>query len=206
MSTIIIIVTKVFYILLKKTTTIFLSLSFRLMREPVFRDSYYIPRAHMPTMGTMAQNNRYSDGFSITTNDNQNNDESGGSYPSRSSTTHNPAYHSYTSHQQPIFDIFTDLERQRAVGRRSIPSKQMRDMSSTLNSFPPNPFDDTIGRTNSYHRPRDVNEIEFVTDMLDDMTRDDDIEDGFIEALNPNVIVPTTTTSQANNRGWFSVR
>lgn len=179
---------------------------FRYLREPTFRDSYYIPRVHMPTLGTMARTNQYTDGFSITTNDNQYNDESG-SYPSSSSTTHNPTYRSNTALQQPIFDIFNGLDQQRALGRHPIPPKQMHGMSGTLNSFPPNPFDDTIGRSSSYQSPRELDEIEFVTDMVDDMTRDDDIEDGFIEALNPNVIIPSTTRTQTtDNRGWFSVR
>ncbi|CAF4377880.1 unnamed protein product, partial [Rotaria sordida] len=58
--------------------------------------------------------------------------------------------------------------------------KQANDASDTSYSVPRDPRNDLF-ETN------DFGEIEFVTDMLDDMIKDDDnIEEDFIEAINPN--------------------
>ena len=147
-------------------------------------------------MGTFARGNSFPDALSVITNDNYD------SHQSSSTTTYNPTYFSQQPRQEPNLSIFDDLERRRAMGRQPLPIRQMNNISGTLNSFPPHQIDDRFGITNSFSDSYDLNEIELVTDMVEDMTRDDDIDDTFIEALNPNI---ENMQSGINSPGWFSV-
>jgi hypothetical protein len=79
----------------------------------------------------------------------------------------------------------------------------MVSMAGTLSSFPP---DHPSVRTSTFSDSNELDEIEFVTDMLEDMTKDDDMPDDFVEALNPNLIIPRTTIQpEIKSSGWFSV-
>ncbi len=165
-----------------------------------------IPRAHLPTMGTVGRINSGRDGFSITTNDDRHNDASD-SYPSGDSATiYNPTYRTSGAVEEPVFAIFDDLERHRPLGRASIPRAQMLGMAGTLSSFPHNQMDDSFGGTNTFSDSNELDEIELVTDMLDDMTKDDYMPDDFIEALNPNLIIPRAVLQpEIKSSRWFSV-
>lgn len=155
-------------------------------------------------MGTLGQKSGW-DGFSITTNDDRYFDETG-SYPSSSTTTYNPTYGTNRTVQEPIFNIFDDLERHRALPRPSIPRGQMASMAGTLNSFPHDIMDDPSGATSTFSDSNQFDEIEFVTDMVEDMTRDDHMEDDFVEALNPNMFLPRAGLQpEPQSSGWFSV-
>jgi hypothetical protein len=139
-------------------------------------------------MGTVGRDKSFQNVINLNTYDEQNN-ETSDSYRSSSATIYNPTYHPNDTIEEPVFDIFYDLERSRKIGRHSIPQTQMANMADTFSSFPHNQIDN---RSKGIHSFSDSDEIEFVTDMLDDMTKDDDMQDEFIEALNPNIIIPRT--------------
>ena len=83
----------------------------------------------------------------------------------------------------------------------------MVGMSGTLNSFAPDRMDDPSGAASTFSDLNDLGETEFVTDMLDDMTKDDDIDDEFVEALNPNLVMPRISEQSARkSTGWFPVK
>ncbi|CAF1332854.1 unnamed protein product [Rotaria sordida] len=66
-----------------------------------------------------------------------------------------------------------------------IQQRKMIGMAYTLNSF-------SRDLINNPFEINDRDEIEFITDMLDDVIRDDDnMKDDFIETINPNVVIPT---------------
>ncbi|CAF1151504.1 unnamed protein product [Rotaria sp. Silwood1] len=137
-----------------------------------------IPRVRPPTMGTTSKNTVGLTDSSRAKNDEQTNDTSD-TNSSDSTTTHNPIYHRNENSQHT------------SLARGSIPQKQMHGMANTLNSIPRDPKDDSSGTANLFPDSHDINEIEFTTDLLDDMIKDDDnIEDDFIEAINPNIVIP----------------
>jgi hypothetical protein len=154
-------------------------------------------------MGTVGQENSPRDAFSITTYNDRYPDPSE-SYPSSSSTTYNPTYRTNGTIEEPVFGIFDDLERHRPpIGRRFLPSGQMIGMTGTLNSLPNRQTNDPT----SFSEANELDEVQLVTEMLDDMTKDDDMEDDFIEAVNPNVIIPRAALQPTQGpSGWFSVR
>jgi hypothetical protein len=157
-------------------------------------------------MGTVGHDNSIRDAFSITTYNDRHNDRSE-SYPSSSSTTYNPTYRTNGTIEEPVFGIFDDLERHRPpIGSRSLPPGQMVGMAGTFNSFPQRRMDDPAGGLGSFSDSNELDEIELVTEMLDDMTKDDDMQDDFVEARNPNVIIPRAALQPAHgSSGWFSV-
>jgi hypothetical protein len=164
-------------------------LFYRVTNQSTGRGTYFIPRAHVPTMGTGGRDIFSWDGFSLTTSDERYND---GSYspPSSSTTTYNPAYHTNRVSEEPVFTIFDDLDKRTPLSKGSIPRTQIAGMNGTLNSFPPDPMDNL---TSTFLDSNDLNETELITDMLDDMTKYDNMPDDFIEALNPNLVIPRTT-------------
>jgi hypothetical protein len=153
-------------------------------------------------MGTVGQDNSLRDGFSINTFNDRYPDPSD-SYPSSASTTYNPTYPTNATTEEPVFGIFDDLERHRPpIGRRFLPHEHMVGMAGTLSSFPSRQIDDPT----SFSDSNEIDEIEFVTDMVDDMTKDDDVEDDFVEAINPNIIIPRAAVQPARGSfGWFSI-
>jgi len=155
-------------------------------------------------MGAIGQRS-FWDGFSITTNDDRYVDETG-SYSSSSTTTYNPTYRTNGTGDEPVFNIFDDLDGRQPLERGSIPRRQMVGMAGTLNSFPRDIMDDPYGATNTFSDSNEVDEIELVTNMVDDMTKDDDMEDDFIEALNPNLVLPGTALQpDIQSSRWFPV-
>lgn len=49
------------------------------------------------------------------------------------------------------------------------------------------------------------NETELVTDMVEEMTKDDDLPDDFLEALNFNLVIPRANIQpDQESNGWFS--
>ena len=151
-------------------------------------------------MGTIAR-----DAFSGNIYDDRCSDLSNG-HPTNPTTSYNPTYRTNSVVEEPAFGIFDDLERQRPIGRRSLPHAQMAGMAGTFNSFPYRPPDEPSRIATSFTNSNGIAEIQVVTDMLDDMTKDDNMPDEFIEALNPNLI-PSRTSTQPEYRspGWFSV-
>jgi len=150
-------------------------------------------------MGTVGQDNSLRDGFTLNTNDASN------SYPSSSSTTYNPTYRTNEPAEEPVFAIFDDLEKHRPLGRGgAIPRAHMDGMADTFGSFPRNQMDDRSGATSMFSDSNELDENELVTDMLDDMTKDDNLEEDFVEAVNPNLIIPRAALKpDIKSSGWF---
>lgn len=173
---------------------------------PIDQSTFKLPRAHVPTAATVGQGFNDWDGFSLDqTYDDQNNGDAN-SVSSTSNTTYNATYRTNASGAQADFGIFEELERQIPMAKGPIPRPQMTDMLGTLNSLSQDPFEEPSAGENSFSQSRDLNEIELVTDMLDDMTKDDDVEDDFVEALNPNLAIPRSALKpEPQPSSWFSV-
>jgi hypothetical protein len=143
------------------------------------------------------------DGFSLNTNDDRYNDASN-TYPTRSSTTYNPTYLANEPAEEPVFDIFDDLEKHRPLARGAMPQGHMAGMTGTFSSFPRDQMDDPSGATSTFSG--DLDETELVTDMLDDMTKNDYLQNDFVEAHNPNLKIPRAALkSDIKVSGWLSV-
>jgi hypothetical protein len=156
-------------------------------------------------MGTIGRDSTMWDGFSLHTN-NEQNINGFDTFQSSAATTYNPTYRTTAPTQEPIFDIFDHLERNKPLSKGSIPPVQMVGMSGTLSSFPQDRMDDLSRAASTFSDLNDLGENEFVTDMLDNMTRDDDMDDEFIEALNPNLAMPKSSAqSERKSTGWFPV-
>ena len=138
-------------------------------------------------MGTHGQDIMNWDGFTFDTNNARHN-ETWDTYPSSSSTTYNPTYRIDEGPETADFTLFDNLE-----ARTTIPSRQMMGMTGTLNSFPRDRIETPIG---AFLDSNDLDETELITDMLEDMTKDDDLADEFIEAYNPYLSIPRTTTQR----------
>ena len=173
----------------------------------VDRQKFELPRAHMPTAATVGQGLSDWDGFSLdqTFDDPMNGDSN--SLSSVSNTTYNATYHTNASGPQADFGIFEELERQIPMAKGPIPRPQMTDMLGTLNSLPSQEqFEDPSAGESSFSQSRDLSEVELVTDMLDDMTKDDDVDDDFVEALNPNLAIPRSALKpEPRPSSWFPV-
>ena len=177
--------------------------------QPNDRQDFHIPRAHMPTLATRGLRLDDWDGFSLDQTDEGQNRDSLDTTDSSSTTTYNATYRTNATHPEADFGIFDALERQIPMAKGHIPRPQMDDMLGTLNSLPsPDPLEETLaGNVNRFSDSRDLNEIELVTDMLDDMTRDDILDDDFIEALNPNLAIPRTALEpERKSSSWFPVK
>jgi hypothetical protein len=167
------------------------------------RQQFSIPRAHIPTMGAGSRGLKPFDDFSLDdTIDDQFVDASDSFTPS-STMTYTSAYNPNARRPKADFGIFDDLERRMPLPKGHIPRAQMSNMLETLNSLPPDEPDGTIS---SFTDSQDIDEIELVTDILDDMTRKDNDEDEFVEALNPNLAIPRLAAApQLSSTGWLSV-
>lgn len=171
----------------------------------VTRQQFTIPRAHMPTMGTGARAFNSWDGFSLDNTYDEQYLDASDTLPSSASTTYNTTYRTNGPRPEADFGIFDDLENRIPFSKGQIPRPQMTDMLGTLNSLPTNDQFDNISAGSIFTDSRDLNEIELVTDMVDDMTKDDDLDDEFVEALNPNVAIPRLNIEpQGRSNGWFS--
>jgi hypothetical protein len=170
------------------------------------RQQFTIPRAHVPTMGAVSRSLNTWDGFSLDNTYDEQFVDASESFPSTSSTTYNTTYHTNGNPLEADFGIFDELENRIPISRGHIPRPQMFGMLGTLNSLPPHEQFDDPSITSTFSEPHDIDEIELVTDMLDDMTKDDDIEDEFVEALNPNLSIPRLALQpEMKSSGWFSV-
>jgi hypothetical protein len=171
------------------------------------RQQFTIPRAHVPTMGTGTRGLNSWDGFSLDNTLDEQYVDASDSFPSSSTTTYNTTYRTNGNRPEADFGIFDELENRIPLSRGHIPRPQMFDMLGTLNSLPTHDqFDDHSVVTSTFSDSRDLDDIELVTDMLDAMTKDDDIEDEFVEALNPNLAIPRLNLEpEAKSSGWFSV-
>ena len=171
------------------------------------RPQFTIPRAHMPTMGTGSRTLNAWDGFSLDNTYDEQFVDASDSFPSSSTTTYNTTYRTDGTRAEADFGIFDELENRIPISRGHIPRPQMANLLGTLNSLPTHELFDEPSRTASpFSDARDVDEIELVTDMLDDMMKDDDMEDEFVEALNPNLSIPRLALQpEEKPSGWFSV-
>lgn len=164
-----------------------------------------IPRVHPPGMAMTGHDLVAWDGFSLGDTYNADYTDNPESQISSSSSAGNTTYRTTGTHVQPDFRLFDDLERRTRLPGGNIPRRQSANMLGTLNSLPVDPS----GANNTFSDVRDLDEIELVTDMLDDMTKGDDFDDDFTEAFNPYFSVPRATTaerSQTGPPGWFSMR
>ena len=182
-------------------------LSFRAAEELAKQRPFVLPRIHAPTMGAVGRMVSDGDGFSSIGEPDYNGDETN-THVSREpslSTTYNATYRTDTTHREaPNFDsFFRRLEGQTAINSGGMPAKHSADMLGTLNSLPGDP----TASASAFGDSRDLDEIELVTDMLDDMTKDDEFDDDeFIEALNPNLAIPRVPPQEENrSSGWFTV-
>lgn len=130
----------------------------------------------------MGQTISLRNGFSLPTSDEWYN-EGSDSNPSNSTTIYNPTYRTTDLLDETNFGFFDDLERYGPIGRQPIPPTEM----------------------NVFSNSNDEGEIEFVTDMVEEMTKDDDLPDDFIEALNFNLVIPRANIPlHQESSGWFS--
>ncbi|CAF3368034.1 unnamed protein product [Rotaria socialis] len=163
------------------------------------RPYFTIPRVHLPTLGSGP----------IFTLDNTNDGsytDGADSIPSNSNTTYNATYRTNGGDPpEPNFSIFDALENGINSSKGHIPRPHMIGMLDTLNSFPPQEqFGGLSEAQSTFSDSQDIDDIELVTDMLDDMTKDDDMEDEFVEALNPNLALPRSALQpETKPSGWF---
>ncbi|CAF0960619.1 unnamed protein product [Rotaria magnacalcarata] len=163
------------------------------------RPYFTIPRAHIPTLGKAP----------IFTLDNSNDEsytDAPDSIPSSSNTTYNVTYRTNGGDlPEANFSIFDALENGINSSKGHIPRPHMIGMLDTLNSLPPHEHFGGLSEAQStFSDSQDINDIELVTDMLDDMTKDDDMEDEFVEALNPNLALPRSALQpETKPSGWF---
>ncbi|UJR15672.1 hypothetical protein I4U23_002606 [Adineta vaga] len=175
------------------------------MKTPVQRPQFVLPRVHIPTMGTGSRALNAWDGFSLDNTYDEQYVDASDSFPSSSSTTYNTTYHTNGQHPEADFGIFDELENRIPMSKGHIPRPQMVNILGTLNSLPSQErFDEPSGDENTISDFRDIDDIELVTDMLDDMTKDDDVDDEFVEALNPNLSIPRLALHpETQPSGWF---
>jgi hypothetical protein len=167
------------------------------------RQQFSIPRAHIPTLGTGPRGLHPFDDFSLDDSSDEQFVDASDSFPSNSSTTYNTTYRPNGKRPEANFGIFDELESRIPFSKGNIPRPQMLNMLGTLNSLS---SDEPSGTTSSFSDLRNIDETESVTDMVHDMTKEDDIEDEFVEALNPNLKIPRLATDpELTPRGWFSV-
>lgn len=136
----------------------------REIRLSTSRPAYVIPRVHLPSAGTVGHDISFPDVFSLPALDERYNETS----DSNSTTIYDPSYRTHDVQDEANFGIFDDLERSGPMGRRR---RLQMEMSS---------FSDAD----------DNNDTELVTEMVDDMTKNDDLSDDFIEAMNFNLVIP----------------
>jgi len=181
--------------------------SSQITQPKISRQQFTIPRAHIPTMGTVSRGLNSWDGFSLDNTYDEQYVDASDSFPSSSTTTYNTTYRTNEHRPEADFGIFDELENRIPISRGHIPRPQMVDMLGTLNSLPSHEqFDDPSGGNSTFSDFHDLDEIELVTDMLDDMTRHDDMGDEFVEALNPNLAIPRVASEpDMQSSGWFSV-
>ncbi|CAF0869133.1 unnamed protein product [Adineta ricciae] len=175
------------------------------VKVPVQRPQFVIPRAHIPTMGTGSRALNTWDAFSLDNTYDEQYVDASDSFPSSSSTTYNTTYRANGQRPEADFGIFDELENRIPMSKGHIPRPQMVNILGTLNSLPSNErFDEPSGAESTFSDSRELDDIELVTDMLDDMTKDDDMEDEFVEALNPNLAIPRLALQPENHSsGWF---
>ena len=177
------------------------------MKTSISRQQFTIPRAHIPTMGTGTRGLTTWDGFSLDNTYDEQFVDASDSFPSSSNTSYNTTYRTNAGRPEADFGIFDELENRIPIPKGHIPRPQMIDMLGTLNSIPAqDQFDDPSGGTSIFSDSRDLDEIELVTDMVADMTKDDDMDDEFVEAMNPNLAIPRLALEpEMKSSGWFSV-
>ncbi len=181
--------------------------SSEITQPKISRQQFTIPRAHFPTMGAGSRGLNAWDGFSLDNTYDEQFVDASDSFPSSSTTTYNTTYRTSEHRPEADFGIFDELENRIPISRGHIPRPQMVDMLGTLNSLPSHEqFDDPSRENSTFSDFHDLDEIELVTDMLEDMTRHDDMEDEFVEALNPNLAIPRLASEpDIQSSGWLSV-
>ena len=191
----------IFYIITKRRQ------STSTTKSGINRQQFTIPRAHIPTSGTGSRALNSWDGFSLDNTYDEQYVDASDTFPSSSNTSYNTTYRTHGNRPEADFGIFDELENRIPISRGHIPRPQMADMLGTLNSFPAqDQFDDPSGGASTFSDSRNIDEIELVTDMLDEMTKDDNVDDEFVEAMNPNLAIPRLALEpEMKSSGWFSV-
>lgn len=115
---------------------------------------------------------------------------------------HNTTYRTFNSPMEPDFGIFDDLENMNNLHGGQIPQYQRKNILATFNSF----LDDGQTNEQDFSDSKDVDEIEFVSDMLEDMTRhDDDSDDEMVEVINPDMKGSQTSFDFVSVQNQFRV-
>ena len=176
-------------------------------RKGTGRNRLRIPRAHPPAAVTVNRDFSGLDDFSLDNTDDEQFADATDSPKSSESITYNTTYRTTGNPTEANFGIFDELEKRTPLPKGYIPRPVMRDMIGTFNSFPAEEQpDDPSGTTSAFADSPEVEDIQLVTDMLDDMTKDDNMDDEFFEATNPNFEMPESVLKpETKSSGWFSV-
>lgn len=168
------------------------------------RQTFTIPRVHIPT-GAL---HGIEDDFNLDNTMDDSYVDAPESIASGVNTTYNATYREPENRPEADFGIFDALENRIKSSKGFIPRPQMQSMMGTFSSFPADDirFGGPSELASIQSDTQDINDAELVTDMLDDMTKDDDMEDEFVEALNPNIVMPGSALQpEKKPSGWFSV-
>ncbi|CAF0844770.1 unnamed protein product [Didymodactylos carnosus] len=159
-----------------------LCMFFIFRQKTSYRPIWRIPRAKLPTVGSMIPLDK--EGFTNIERDSDNESSNLSAQQPTSST-----YRTMDDSKQTMGTIdsefFKNLENI-SLMNNSIPRSQISFTIDTLNNLPVknNITSDTFSDFD------DFGEIEFIANMLDDMTKNDNQNDEFVEALNPIFAIP----------------
>ncbi|CAF0794424.1 unnamed protein product [Didymodactylos carnosus] len=145
--------------------------------------TWHLPRAKLPTLGLMAVVHR-SDFDSIESNNENNCRPSNLLAEQLSSSSYRTTYNCEQPPGSIDSEFFKKLENITSI-RSSIPRPQISSTIDTLNSLQVR-----SDNSDSFSGFDELDEIEFVSNMMNDLTKDDNINDDLIEALNPHFAIP----------------
>ncbi|CAF0765818.1 unnamed protein product, partial [Didymodactylos carnosus] len=162
----------------------------------VSRSIWTIPRVKLPTLGSMVP---FDDiGFTY----NEGNSDDGSTHDLQIEESISSTYRATYDSEQTLKSIdsqfFKDLENITSL-RTSRPRPQISSTIDTLNSIPVN----SDMSTNVLEDFDELSESEFITDLMDDMIKND-INDDFTEALNPHLAIPRVNSTTKSD-SLFSV-
>lgn len=149
-----------------------------------------IPRSQPPTMVTAGRDSNGSTDLTATVSNEEYHDDTANTNSSPPSKTYNPIYRkNEASDQHEIFDTLHQIEDQRTLPFGALPSSQGFNLIRTLNSFRHDSINNPFDENSTLSDFKDLDEIEFSIDMLDDMIKYDEVPDEFMQVINPNFTV-----------------
>jgi hypothetical protein len=136
---------------------------------PTGMDTIFIPRAHLSTVGLSAQINPMRD-EELTDTDR------------------------FRSRSLSGFYLSDELDQQRILASSRVPSNQSGHMLNSLKSLPM-----TTSDAYPFADVQDIDEIDWITDMVEDMIQHDDHKDDLLEPVHSSLNL--TTESNSNGKG-----